>query len=164
MAGRATYSESDKARVYVVLTANDGNVKRTSRETGVPENTVRRWRNDFKQDGPPPTDAVEEAAQDFVGDAERVRNLALARIEKLIPTSEKLNELNNTVGILTDKIDRARGLDTRRIEHTHHLPAADEVRELMSGFVEGMKELSRAREAEIVEAEIVEQVSLPSGN
>jgi hypothetical protein len=30
---RAAYTEQDKARVYVVLTANEGNVKRTARET-----------------------------------------------------------------------------------------------------------------------------------
>ena len=42
MAGRAKYTEEDRAKVFVLLRTNDGNVKRTSREAGVPENTVRR--------------------------------------------------------------------------------------------------------------------------
>jgi transposase-like protein len=151
--------------VYVVLTANDGNVKRTARETGVPENTVRRWRNDFQKNGPPKTDEVEQAASDFVEDADRVRTKALALIEQKIDAGDaKVNELNNTVGILTDKIDRAKGLDSRRVDHHHHLPAADEVRELMEGFVNNARALSVAREAEIVEAEIVEQPALPQGS
>lgn len=163
MAGRATYTEADKAKVYVVLSANDGNVKRTSRETGVPENTVRRWRNEFVEN-PPTTTAAEEAAGDFVGEAESVRNLALERIKTLIPTSEKINELNNTVGILTDKIDRARGLgDSRRVEHNHTLSSSEELKALMGEFLATSKELAVSREAEIVDAEIVEQPALPSG-
>lgn len=161
MAGRATYSDEDKARLYVVLTANDGNVKRTARETGVPENTVRRWKKEFEQK-PPSTELVEQATEDFVSEADTVRFMALRRIKDLIPTSTKINELNNTVGILTDKIDRARGLD-RPQAPSNALPTADLVREAIKGFVEATRDLSRAREAEIVEAEIVEQVALPAG-
>jgi len=165
VAGRATYTEADKAKVYVVLTANDGNVKRTSRETGVPENTVRRWRNEFREN-PPAIEAVTEAAGDFIEDADRVRHKALLLIEKKVDAGDaKLNELNNTVGILTDKIDRARGLgDSRRVEHSHQISAPDELRALMGDFVAGMKELATNREAEIMDAEIVEQPALPSGS
>lgn len=164
MAGRSTYTDEEKARVYVVLASNDGNVKRTARETGVPENTVRRWRNEFQKEGPPSTDLVQSATQDFVGEAEVVRNLALQRIRDLIPTSEKINELNNTVGILTDKIDRARGLDRPQATSPNGEPTADLIRAAIGSFVDGMKELSRAREAEIVDAELVEQVALPRGS
>lgn len=160
MAGRATYSEDDKARVYVVLLANDGNVKRTSRETGVPENTVRRWKKQFEKDGPPAEEKVEEAASDFLEEADTVRFMALRRIKELIPESNKIGELNTTVGILTDKIDRVR-LPNKQVDHVHHLPPADEIRELMAGFAQGMAELSRARDEEIVDAEIVEKPALP---
>lgn len=161
MAARATYTEADKARVHVVLASNDGNVKRTSRETGVPENTVRRWKKEFESD-PPSAELVQEALGDFVGDAEEVRNLALQRIKTLIPKSEKINDLNNTVGILTDKIDRAKGLDVKRVEHEHKLDPAS-VREALVGFMQDMQQMSREREVEIVAAEIVEQPALGSG-
>lgn len=162
MAGKATYTSEDIARLYVVLASNDGNVKRTARETGIPESTVRRYKGEFERNGPPSTEMVEAATEDFVSDADRVRFKALRRIEELIPDSTKINELNNTVGILTDKIDRARGLD-RPAGDRDALPTADVVRETIKGFVESMRDLSRAREAEIVEAEVVEQVALPSG-
>jgi transposase-like protein len=161
MAGRAKYTDQDKASVFVVLTANDGNVKRTSRETGVPENTVRRWRDEWKKEGPPETDVVEEAVGDFVGDAERVRNKALLAIEKKIPDA-KVSELNNTVGILTDKIDRARGLVDRRVVE-HQLPSPDDIRAALGTFAAEMQRMAQQREAEIVDAEIVEQPALPKG-
>lgn len=161
MAARATYTEADKARVHVVLASNDGNVKRTARELGVPENTVRRWKKEFESD-PPSTDLVQAVLGSFVDDAEEVRNLALQRIKVLIPKSDKINELNNTVGILTDKIDRAKGLDVRRVEHEHKLDPAS-VREALVGFMQDMQTMSREREVEIVAAEIVEQPALGPG-
>jgi transposase-like protein len=153
MAGRSTYTEADKAKVFAVLRANDGNVKRTARETGVPENTVRRWRNEFVET-PPSEEAIEAAVGEFVEEASTVRNLALARIKELIPGSTKIGELNVTVGILTDKIDRANGVG-QVVSHEHHLPPADEIREVMQGFVAMGQELARQREAEIVDAEVL---------
>jgi transposase-like protein len=161
VAARTTYTEADKSRVYVVLAANDGNVKRTSRETGVPENTVRRWKKEFEA-SPPSAELVEAAVGDFVTDADRVRHKALLKIEALIDGDKvKVGELNNTVGILTDKIDRARGLDVKRVEHEHRLDPAS-VREALVGFMTDMHKMSRAREGEIVEAEVVEQAALPA--
>lgn len=165
----ATYTETDKARVYVVLTANDGNVKRTARETRVPEQTVRRWRDEWEKNGPPSTEEVEQAAATFVDDAVDLRELGMQairlKLELLVqdPKAVKIAEITTLVGVLTDKIDRASGLDVRRVDHQHHLPPAEEIRELMAGFVTGMKQLSADREAEIVDAEIVEQPALPPG-
>lgn len=168
MAGRATYTEEDKARVFVVLAANDGNVKRTSRETGVPVGTIRSWRVQFEEN-PPDTSMLEKVVGDFVERASSIRDDGLEVIGlkltllKNDPEKAKIAELSTLVGILTDKIDRASGV-TQRVSHEHHLPPADEVRELMRGFVDTVQELSRAREEEIVDAEIVEQPALPSGN
>jgi transposase-like protein len=163
VAGRAKYTEADKAKVFTLLAANDGNVKRTSRESGYPENTVRRWRNEFKET-PPRAELVEKAAADFIAEADIVRNLALAEIKRKIQAGEgKISELNVTVGVLTDKIDRARGLDVKRVEHQHHLPSPEEARALLRGFAQEVFQLSASRDAEIIDAEIVEQPALPAG-
>lgn len=171
MAGRATYSDADKARVYVVLTANDGNVKRTSREAGVPENTVRRWRDEWEKNGPPATEEVEQAVSEFTTQATTVRDLAVDVMEKKLkllqqdPDKAKLAELSTVVGVLDDKIRRASGLDEgNRVDHHHHLPAADEIRELMTGFVQGAIAAAERRTLEIVDAEFEEQPALPSGS
>ena len=163
MAGRAKYTAADKAKVFALLAANDGNVKRSARDGGYPENTVRRWRNEFKET-PPDLELIEQAVGDFVEDADRVRFKALRKIEEMIDAGKAtVSALNVTVGVLTDKIDRARGLDVRRVEHQHHLPGPEEARELIRGFAQEVFALSVSRDAEIIEAEVVEQAELPAG-
>lgn len=164
------YTEQDKARVYVVLTANEGIVKRTARETGVPEQTVRRWRDEWEKDGPPSSQEIEIAAGDFVDEADGLRKLGLTalrgKLELLIQNPKDVNvaQVTTLVGILTDKIDRARGLDIRRPEDTAVPLNAGQIRELLVGYTDAMRELSSAREEEIIEAEIVEQPALPPGS
>lgn len=164
MAGRTTYTDAKKAEVYVVLAANDQNVKRTARETGVPENTVRRWKEFWRVNGPPRQEEVAVAVEDFVTESEKVRNKALREIERQIDAHElKGAALVTAYGVLTDKIDRAKGLATGKVEHTLTLPSAEEARELMKGFLEAGQQMAARREEEIIEAEIVEQPALPAG-
>ena len=164
---RASYSEEDRARVYVVLSANDGNVKRTARETGVPEGTVRRWRDEFKE-SPPSTELVEQAAGDFVGEADslRMQGLEVLKLKleqlKANPKDVNVGQVTTMIGILTDKIDRAQGLATSKVEHEHKLNSQD-IREALVGFVQDMQTLSRSREEEIQDAEVIEQPALPPG-
>jgi transposase-like protein len=163
MAGVRKYTESDRAAVYVSLQVNDGNVKRTARETGYPESTVRLWKKDFSTKGPPSADAVATVSADFVADGERIRNKALLRAEEMVDdrsTNLKLAELTALSGMLTDKLNTARGLDVRRVEHQHRLPDAEEARELMRGFASELIAMSASRDGEIVDAEIVETKSL----
>jgi transposase-like protein len=167
MAGVSKYTESDRAAVYFSLQVNAGNVKRTARETGYPESTVRLWKKEFSEKGPPSTDAVEAVSSDFIADGERIRNKALMRAEKMIDdtgSNLKLAELTAISGMLTDKLNVALGLATKRVEHQHHLPSADEARELLRGFADEMAALTAERDAEIIDAEIVEQRALPSAH
>lgn len=171
MAGSATkFSEADKAKVFVALTSNDGNVKRTTRDTGVPESTVRRWKNEWKQSGPPDQGALEVAVDEFYDRAEEVRFLALDKIEaKLKDPHDKstMSALIAVVGVLDDKIARVKGIGTSsKVEHQLVLPTAEEFRQVMQGFLRTGLEAAQQRDEEIIEAEVVEQVpkgSLPPG-
>ena len=169
---RATYTEADKAQVYVVLTTNDGNVKRTARDTGVPENTVRRWKKDWAENGPPNTEQVEAAVGTFLERATSVRNDALEVIDLKIqllkkdPDKAKLAELTTVLGVLDDKITRAQGLATGRVEHVHALPPAEEIRGALLEAFKAVQVLTAQREGEVIEdAEfsVVETKALPSG-
>ena len=167
---RATYTAEDKARAYVVLQTNEGNLKRTARDTGIPEPTIRRWRNEWASGGPPPTDMLEEAATDIIGKAEAIQDLALQRIkERLESDSVKeqgtLPQLATVYGIVTDKIDRARGIADKRIEHVHALPSPDEIRGALTALVAGVQQGHAAREEEIEDAEILDEEprALPPG-
>jgi transposase-like protein len=169
---RATYTEAEKAAAYVVLTTNDGNVKRTARDLGYPENTVRRWKKDWEQNGPPSTDELEVAVGAFLERATSVRDDALTVIDmklqllKKDPDKAKLAELTTVLGVLDDKITRASGLATSRTEHTLALPSGDElVAPLIEAF-KAVQQLTAQREGEVIEdAEYsdVERKALPSG-
>lgn len=159
MAGRATYTEEDKARVFVALTANGGNIKRTSRETETPENTVRRWKHQWEAEGPPPEEVVASAVTNFATDAERVRNKALLEIERKLPEA-KVGELNAVVGTLTDKINLIMGLATSRQEHVMALPSPDELRAILGPAVQAAIGRAASRQDDIVDAELVEPAAI----
>lgn len=150
------YSNQDKARVYVILATNEGNVKRTARESGVPEATVRRWKREFEVSGPPvmEEDLLAEIG-DFLEEGERVRWKALKVLDHKIADA-KPSELITVIGVLTDKIDRARGLAIGKVEHVHALPSPDEIRDSLSAAFQGVLEAAKQRQEEIIDAEIHE--------
>lgn len=164
MAGRASYSEQDKARVYLALTANSGNVKRTARETGVPESTVRNFKHEF-EDNPPDTAVVQAELEsgDYVTQLETLRNELAVALRKKIPDMTG-NQLAVSYGIIDDKLTRARGLATERTEHVHTLPSAEELALAGQMLATGAIEAAKQRQEELAQAEVRrEQPALPAG-
>jgi len=157
MAGKSQHSEEDKARVFVCLRANQGNVKRTARDTGIHPATVRRWKLAWEEneDTAPDVSLVALEATDFVSDAERVRNKALIQLERKIPDATP-SALVAVVGMLSDKIALVRGLATTRVEHTHTLPAPEELQELVQGFVKGAVMAANERREELTRGDVIE--------
>lgn len=160
MAGRAVYTDAEKAEVFTTLAANEGNVKRTSRDCGVPVSTIRRWRDEWERlEGLPPIEAINEAIGNFADKAESIRWKALVELERQLSTA-KPGDLIKIVGILDDKITRARGLADRTVEHRHLLPSAEELHELVHGFAEATRQAALERDADIIDAAVVEQAPL----
>lgn len=159
MAGRSSYSDEDKASVLAVLAANNGNIKRTARETGIAEGTVRYW---AKKAAPPSDETLQAAVDDFVDKAEKIRGMALANLEAAIESGEiSPRELITVIGVLDDKVTRAKGLPTQRTENTLALPSREALAELFGGFVQGAIEMAESRDADVVDGEYVE-VSTPA--
>lgn len=166
------YTDEDRARVYMELQIHDGNIKRVARETGVPETTVRNWKENWERDGVP--DAIQQmsadVAHEFADEASMVRGVALKQLEAKVRKGEgSVKDLAVTIGILTDKIDRARGVAKKNDEPARpsELPSADVLRELARGVVRGALDAVALRDQEIEEAEIVEQAPqalLPSSS
>lgn len=155
MAGRKLYSEDAKAKVFAALAANDGNVKRTARDFGIPSSTIRRWREDWdREKNVPSPEALEVATNDFVSEAKEVRNLAIAELKRKIPNAN-VSQLVATVGMLTDKVDRVEHVSTQVHEHKISLPSADEIAEALRGLQKVAVESAARRDEEIVEAELV---------
>jgi hypothetical protein len=163
---RSTYTLSDQAEVYVVLAANDGNVNRTARDTGVPNATIRRWVSIWDTEGPPDTAEVEAAAGDFLAEADSLRMMGLkalkGKLELLVkePGAVNVAQVTTMIGILTDKIDRASGIALGRVEHHLTLPSPEELRAALAGLTAGAIEQARAHQQDIVDAEFVEEEPL----
>jgi transposase-like protein len=159
---RTEWDDDSKAAVYVQWVGNGKNVRQTSRETGVPHATVAYWAKAWEKDGPPTNlDAkIRANAYEFVNHANAIREQAMKKLEELIPEAEvkQLSAIATVVGIMDDKLRLAQGLATKRTETVHMLPSKAEMRELMSGFSEGLVAAAedRASEVVVIEASSVE--------
>lgn len=162
---RRVYTDEDRAQGLLHLTLTDGNVKRAARDSGFPESTIRRWKQEWEREGvPAPVQQIaEQEADSFTDDAIRVRGKALKAIEQKLPDA-KVSELITTVGVLDDKIMRAKGLATSRTVVQHELPSPDEIRATLVAAMTGALEAARERH-EIIDAEVVEPArpALPPG-
>ena len=154
MAIRRTYSDRDKAIVFAELQVNEGNIKRTARNTGIQVSAVRRWRDEWAAQGVPDSVAEEVSivATDFISDAVRIRGKLLIKLEQVLDAGKDatIPQLVTGIGVLSDKIRAYEAItETKKVEHTFALPPIDELRELFSGIVVGMLDAARSRAAEI---------------
>ena len=96
---------------------------------------------------------------EFVHHANRVRENAMNKLEELIPQAEvrQLSAIATVVGIMDDKIRLATGLATKRTETVQILPSREDMKELMSGFVDGLVGAAENRAGEIIDVEVEEQ-------
>lgn len=150
----AKYSDKEKAAVYIGLQANEGNVARTARETGIPKQTVRDWKQKWENDGPPEfsEEMLQETATAFVERAEQVRDKLLVKFEEAVDAGLlKPEKMPVAIGILDDKVRLHKGLVTSRSESTVALPSAEEVRELFSGLITGAISAATERQHETIE-------------
>jgi hypothetical protein len=81
----------------------------------------------------------------------------------LIPQAEvkQLSAIATVIGIMDDKLRLAQGLATKRTETVHTLPSKEDMRELMSGFSEGLVALAEDRASEVV---LIDAVSVEVNN
>lgn len=163
MAKRRTYDDKDRARVLLALEINRGNIKATSRDTGVPYMTVKNWKDQAEKEGVPP--AVREelpvVAVDFTNEAVAVRDAAITKIRDLIPqaTIKDLRSLATLVGILDDKVRLAQGLATSRKEEVHVHLNPEVVGKEIGDYIREALDAAQSRHEDItdVEFEVVEE-------
>lgn len=157
MPAKRIYTDRDKALLRVTLEANDGNVKRTARELGMPIGTVRSNKQKWEKEGLPATiaEAVPSVITDFVGDVSRVRNKMIVNLEAQVD-ERKLTPKDNLlgIGILTDKVRLVEGKSTSRTESdgAGGNLSVEAARELFAGFAKGIVEAATARDAAISSA------------
>src|SRR6266576_2690018 len=165
---RRQYSDRDKALVLAELEINEGNIKRTARNLNMPISSVRYYKQQWEQGGVPSTvaEALPEVVGEFVADAERIRDKLLLALEVAVDEGKiKPSEIVTAIGVLTDKIRAARGLDAKKVEHSISLPDAEEMRVLFAGVIGEVVGEAQTRTDELViidgEWESAEPKALP---
>ena len=156
---RKVYSDEQKAAAFLAWTVNNGNVRRSARDSGVPESTVRDWVKVWKVDGPEPEllEITNKIAGDFVDEATRVRDKALASLERSIDSGELKDEkLITVVGVLEDKIRLGKGLATSRSETIQPAFDVNEIKELLADYVVNTLADTKQRKNEMFEAGVEE--------
>ena len=159
------YRDEDKAAVYLSLQQGNGNIRRASRETGVPEQTIRDWKRVWDSEGVPEEvqDALIVEVADSLERMERVRDKALALIEGRLH-EHKPRELATLFGILDDKIRLTKGLATQRTETVSALPSPEEMKALFTGLVAGALTAQAQRDNEVIVVEQAEKPALNKGD
>jgi len=104
-----TYSDRERAETLTALDANGGNVKRTSRDTGVPCGTIRGWR-----DHPPNADVVELRERFGTNLAAAFEAMSWKLLERVNAETSEIptGRLMTDAAIATDKARLLRGLPT----------------------------------------------------
>jgi len=157
VAGKSRYTDEDKARVLALLEANKGNVKRTNRETGVAEQTIRDWKKQAEREEltAPVVAALPAAREDVAKQMEGIRDKMLENLEAKVLNDELSGkDLLVGIGILTEKLLLLRGEATSRTEATVKT-AVDpaEVAQLVQGYMGRALSAAQQRDEEIVDAE-----------
>ena len=144
--------------MYLALQVNKGAVAQSSRDTEVPEQTVRDWKRKWATGDwePPAQDVLEGTVDSFVEDMERVRNKSLQILDSKLDLV-KPDKLATVIGILDDKIRLARGLATSRSESTLALPSEEEVANRLLSGARLALEKAREREEDIIDVDLDEQ-------
>lgn len=158
---RTEWDDESKAAAYVVWISNGRAIRETARQTGIGHSTIAYWARDWEKNGPPDNlnEKIANNVYEFISHASSVREQAMKKLEELIPQAEvkQLSAIATVVGIMDDKIRLASGLATKRTETVHTLPTREDMKELMSGFTEGLVSAAedRAQETVQIEAESV---------
>lgn len=145
--------------MFMALQVNKGAVATTSRDTGVPEQTVREWKQKWLKEPPSFDDKVFETAQgDFIERTEYVRDLLLKQYTEAVERKEvKPDKMPLHMAILIDKVAMLKGIKNARAEPASSLPSPEHVRAMIQGAVQGALASAQEREQDIIDAEIVEQ-------
>lgn len=98
------YTDADRAAALAVLEANDGNVTRTARDTGIPRVTLLGWTRDVDRQGRT-ADLVHAARMDLADIIRRELEAIFHAMATKRPDAS-YRELATAAGILTDKLIR----------------------------------------------------------
>jgi transposase-like protein len=99
------YSDEQRATALAALQANGGNLSRTSRDTGIPFSTIKRWRD---EPDPRLADLGDRKKVDLSEKLEEIAYKLADAVEGKIPEAN-LQHVATSLGIAIDKLRLLRG-------------------------------------------------------
>lgn len=146
------YQDSDRQMVYAGLAVSGGNVRRTARDTGYPEQTVRDWKKRWEAEGAPEVVAsgAVPIVDQFYEKARTLRDLLLVKLEERIAADDiTTKDVITSIGILTDKIRLIEGLPTNRTENVSKGMSPEELGAAIGSLAKGALEAAKERQSDL---------------
>jgi len=110
------YTDNDRARTLAALQANNGNITRTSRDTGVSASTIRHWRDNTSETVAATRDQkVATLAEELETLAYKLAWALPERIE-----GANLGQVTTSLGIVIDKLQLLQGQPTEITKNETH--------------------------------------------
>lgn len=113
-AGKAQYSEDDKAAALAALAANGDNISRTARQLKIPAATLRKWRAGYVH--PAVTQKCEVKKKELAEKLEEVAHALtgnlLTRAESELSVMVPMKDVATSLGIVVDKMQLLKGKPT----------------------------------------------------
>ena len=137
---RRRYTDHDKATTLAALTANGRNLSKTSRDTGIPITTIKRWRDE------PPHPHIAELGNEKKRDlADELEHLAHAIVGIMPDKMDTANfqHLAVALGITIDKLRLLKG-EATEVTEVRGSDAKRELADRLARLASGRPETPRA--------------------
>lgn len=153
-----TYTEDQKVSVFIAYRLEGNNAEAASRVTNIPAPTIRRWVNEWNKTGfVPGMEAWEsQTVSGFAGKAVKIRDKALARLEKQIDKAENVGQIMTVIDKLDNKIRLTAGQATSIVEERKI--DAEQISAALAKYIEEAAKATIDRHAIVYDADFEEQV------
>lgn len=113
-----TYTPEQEITAFIAYRLEGHNASATERVTGIPAATILRWVKRWKEEGFEPGNEawMEQTFEGFAGKAVKIRDKALARLEKEIDNTSNVGQLMTVVDKLDNKVRLTAGQATSIVE------------------------------------------------
>lgn len=151
------YDEDQQITAYIAYQLEGHNAEAVERVTGIPAPTIRRWVKRWEAEGyvPGQTAYVDKTVAGFIGKATKIRDMALAQMEKEVKNAKNLNQLITVVDKLDNKIRIASGQATSIVEERK--VDASELSAALAKYIDSAAQATIERHEIVVDADVFEE-------
>lgn len=152
------YTQEQEVEAFIAYRLEGNNATAASRMVNIPAPTILRWVKRWKDEGfVPGAEAwTEQTFEGFAGKAVKIRDKALARLEKQIDKAENIGQLMTVVDKLDNKVRITAGQATSITEERKI--DAEAISAALVKYIEEAADATIIRREIVVDADFEEQV------